>query len=79
MAKAARKRTRKQASKSERRLELDTWDIALLKEDPLNAKLHTDFQISTVAKSIEEFGFNDPIGVRPDGQIVEGHGRRLEL
>lgn len=46
-----------------------------------NAKIHTSEQVDQIAKSIEEFGFNDPIGVwdNPDGglEIVEGHGRVL--
>ena len=43
-----------------------------------NAKIHTREQVDQIAKSIEEFGFNDPVAVweGPDGlEIVEGHGR----
>lgn len=44
-----------------------------------NAKTHTHQQIDQIALSIQEFGFNDPVGIwhRPDGtaEIVEGHGR----
>ena len=46
-----------------------------------NAKIHTDEQVGQIVKSIEEFGFNDPVGVweDPEGdlEIVEGHGRVL--
>lgn len=46
-----------------------------------NAKLHSKLQVEQIANSIEEFGFNDPIGVweNPQGEleIVEGHGRVL--
>ena len=46
-----------------------------------NAKLHNDTQIEQIAKSISEFGFQDPVGVwtNRDGkpEIVEGHGRVL--
>jgi ParB-like chromosome segregation protein Spo0J len=28
-----------------------------------NAKLHPEYQIEQIAKSISEFGFNDPIAV----------------
>ena len=46
-----------------------------------NAKMHTPLQIEQIAKSIEEFGFNDPIAFwkDPDGRniVVEGHGRLL--
>jgi DNA modification methylase len=46
-----------------------------------NAKIHTDEQVAQIAASIEEFGFNDPVGVWHDDDgtpvIVEGHGRVL--
>lgn len=46
-----------------------------------NANVHTGQQIDQIAKSIDEFGFCDPVGVwtNPDGviEIVEGHGRVL--
>lgn len=46
-----------------------------------NAKIHTGEQVDQIKRSIEEFGFNDPIAVwtNPDGksEIVEGHGRLL--
>ena len=43
-----------------------------------NARVHGDYDIDAIAKSIEEFGFDDPIGVwGEDNVIVEGHGRLL--
>lgn len=46
-----------------------------------NAKLHDDEQVEQIARSIEDFGFNDPVGIWHDGDgtpvIVEGHGRVL--
>lgn len=46
-----------------------------------NAKEHTAEQVEQIAKSIEEFGFNDPVAVwtnaEGDSEIVEGHGRVL--
>ena len=41
-----------------------------------NAKLHPEQQILQIKKSIQEFGFNDPIAVWKD-EIVEGHGRLI--
>ena len=41
-----------------------------------NAKLHPEEQIEQIKRSIEEFGFNDPIAVW-HGEIVEGHGRLM--
>lgn len=44
-----------------------------------NAKVHTNEQVEQIVRSIEEFGFNDPIAVwhNEDGamEIIEGHGR----
>lgn len=46
-----------------------------------NAKLHPSEQVDDIANSIEEFGFNDPIGAWHDGDgnavIVDGHGRLM--
>lgn len=44
-----------------------------------NAKIHTAEQIEQIKRSIEEFGFNDPIAVWQDNEIVEGHGRLLAV
>ena len=48
-----------------------------------NAKLHPHEQVDQIARSMEEFGNNDPIAVwhNADGEmeIVEGHGRLLAL
>lgn len=41
-----------------------------------NARKHEAADVATIAKSIEEFGFRDPVGVwGPQNVIVEGHGR----
>ena len=42
-----------------------------------NAKIHTNEQIDQIARSIEEFGMNDPIAVWNDNEIIEGHGRMM--
>ena len=44
-----------------------------------NAKIHTAEQIEQIKKSIQEFGFNDPIAVWHDDEIIEGHGRLLAV
>jgi ParB family chromosome partitioning protein len=44
-----------------------------------NAKLHDESQVSKIASSIREFGFNNPVlvdGEKPPG-IIAGHGRVL--
>ena len=41
-----------------------------------NARQHKDMDVAVIKKSIEEFGFNDPIGIwGKKNIIVEGHGR----
>ena len=45
-----------------------------------NARKHSDFDVGVIAKSIEEFGMCDPIGIwGKKNIIVEGHGRVLAL
>lgn len=48
-----------------------------------NAKKHSDYQVDTIAASIQEFGNCDPIGVwhnvGGEMEIVEGHGRVMAL
>ena len=40
-----------------------------------NAKTHPEEQVIKIAASIKEFGFNAPILVDGDNQIIAGHGR----
>lgn len=40
-----------------------------------NAKRHTKKQIERIKKSIQNFGFNDPIAIDENNTIIEGHGR----
>lgn len=42
---------------------------------PGNAKLHPADQVEQIKESIQEFGFNDPIAVWKNNEIIEGHGR----
>lgn len=50
--------------------------ISELKPAERNARRHQGKDIEAIKKSIQEFGFNDPIGVwGPENTIVEGHGR----
>jgi ParB-like chromosome segregation protein Spo0J len=42
-----------------------------------NAKEHPQEQITQIASSISEFGFNDPIAIDDKNVIIEGHGRLL--
>jgi len=40
-----------------------------------NARTHSPKQIRQIARSIERFGFNNPVLVDDDDQIIAGHGR----
>lgn len=55
---------------------IETIRIADLKPYEKNARRHETADVQAIAKSIEAFGFNDPVGVwGPQNIIVEGHGR----
>src|SRR6267142_2966228 len=43
--------------------------------DPRNARTHPKRQIDQIRKSIEAFGFTNPIVADPEGHIIAGHGR----
>lgn len=49
--------------------------IAELKRNPRNARRHSQKQLSQIAASIREFGFNSLVVVDEDGVILVGHGR----
>ena len=51
--------------------------IDLLKPDPRNTRVHSKRQIRQIARSIETFGFNVPLLVDADLQVIAGHGRLL--
>lgn len=57
-------------------LTVEYWPLSKIKPYPRNAKLHPPEQIEQIKRSIQEFGFNDPIGIW-NGEIVEGHGRYI--
>ena len=40
-----------------------------------NARTHSNKQIRQIAKSIERFGFTNPVLIDDDGQLIAGHGR----
>lgn len=58
-------------------LKIEYVDIKSIKMYSNNAKLHPKEQIQQIKNSILEFGFNDPIAVWKDNEIIEGHGRLL--
>jgi hypothetical protein len=48
-----------------------------LKPFAKNAKRHSPEQVEAIARSMESFGFLNPVLVGPDMEIVAGHGRAL--
>jgi len=42
-----------------------------------NARTHDDAQVTQIASSIKEFGFNNPILITADNSIIAGHGRLM--
>jgi len=55
---------------------IELWPIESLKPFEKNPRDHSGGQVDQIARSIQEFGFNNPILVRGK-QIVAGHGRIL--
>lgn len=60
-------------------MELEIIDISELKEYKNNAKRHPKKQIRQIVKSIEDYGYNDPIAIDENNMILEGHGRLKAL
>lgn len=58
------------------KLKIEYVPISGIKPYRNNAKLHPPEQVEQIRRSIEEFGFNDPLALW-HGEIVEGHGRYL--
>lgn len=59
-------------------LKIEYLPVEALKPYERNARKHRDLDVDAIVKSIEEFGFDDPIGIwSADNLIVEGHGRLL--
>jgi DNA modification methylase len=49
--------------------------VSELKPYARNARTHSRRQIKQIAKSIQEFGFNNPILIDDEDQVIAGHGR----
>lgn len=58
------------------KLTIEYIEIERLNHYENNSKIHTKEQIEHIANSIKEFGFNDPLGIAGEDNIVlEGNGR----
>lgn len=58
-------------------IHIEMRPLASLIVDPNNAKMHPEVQVDQIVQSITAFGFCDPIGIDPEGNVIEGHGRVL--
>jgi len=62
---------------NQRSLEIIFRPRAELKPDPANPRQHSRKQIQQIAKSISIFGFNVPVLVDAELNVIAGHGRLL--
>lgn len=58
-------------------LEIVYADVAGLRPDPGNARIHPKRQIDQLVASIRSFGFVNPILIDEDGGVIAGHGRLI--
>src|SRR5207248_4678630 len=58
-----------------RELRIDLRPAEELKPNPANARIHSKKQIRQIANSIEAFGFNVPVLVDAELNVICGHGR----
>ena len=57
------------------RLRVQSRKITNLRAYKGNARTHSTKQIKQLAASIAEFGFNNPLLITSDGELIAGHGR----
>lgn len=54
---------------------IESTPIRSLKPYKGNARTHSKEQVKLIARSIQEFGFTNPILISDDRQVIAGHGR----
>ena len=60
------------------KLSVEYLPVGALRPYERNARKHRKEDVQGIVNSIQQFGFDDPIGIwGPDNLIVEGHGRLL--
>lgn len=65
------------AKKAKTDIQIQLVSIDDIRPYELNAKIHTESQIESLAAVIKKQGWDVPIVVDADGVIIKGHGRRL--
>ncbi len=63
--------------KAEGKLWVAYCEVAKLKLDPNNPRVHSPRQVRQIARSIKTFGFSVPILVDANFKVIAGHGRVL--
>ena len=58
-------------------LQIVRWPVELLIPRATNPRTHSPAQIAQVARSIQEFGWTNPILVGADSDIIAGHARLM--
>jgi DNA modification methylase len=58
-----------------RPLSIEYRPLASLKSNPKNPRIHSDKQVHQIAQSIQTFGFNVPVLVDRNLNVIAGHGR----
>src|SRR5215468_10481771 len=56
-------------------MKIDQTPVRELQPHPNNARTHSRKQTRQIAKSIEKFGFCNPVLIDDSKQIIAGHGR----
>src|SRR6266446_528273 len=56
---------------------IELWAVDRLVPYTRNPRTHSESQVTQIAASIAEFGFNNPILVDTKAGIIAGHGRLL--
>jgi DNA modification methylase len=72
-----RRASRRETASLASRMSIVHRAIDLLKPDPANPRLHSKKQIRQIANSIKAFGFNVPVLVDAELNVIAGHGRLL--
>jgi hypothetical protein len=58
---------------------IERVQISTLKVHEQNARTHSNKQLRQIARSIERFGFVNPILIDRSGKIICGHGREITV
>ena len=59
------------------RLKVEQLPIGAVRPTTRNARTHSAVQVSQIAASIAAHGFNNPLLIDRDGELIAGHGRLM--